>query len=358
MARAVLESLAVRPGQRVAAGEVLARLDPTLPEADRAALRAEARALAAEIARIEAELAGRPLAVRNGETALQAEVLERRSAATAVRLAALDAAREGLARERDLAAALVPQLEEQLALAREVEARRADLAARRAAPESTAIEARAARIGAETALGANALRLAEIDRHLRALRDEAHALTAETRRALAETLPPLRLRAAQVDDALGKAGRLADLSALRAPRAGTVIAIAPGGPGAVMAEGEALISLIPADAPLLVEVMVPSRDVGRLSPGDAVALKVDAFPWRRFGAGEGRIESIGPLSIAPEGGGAPLHPVRVALVAPPPQAALLPGMTLSVEVRTGTRTVLDFFLDPLMRGLSESLREP
>ena len=36
----------------------------------------------------------------------------------------------------------------------------------------------------------------------------------------------------------------------------------------------------------------------------------------------------------------------------------MPGMTVSAEIKTGTRTVLDYFLEPLMRGVNESLREP
>ena len=96
--------------------------------------------------------------------------------------------------------------------------------------------------------------------------------------------------------------------------------------------------------------------------GDLVTVKIDAFPWRRFGLAEGRIDSLGPVSLTPEGGTEALHPAHVTLLTPPqhlpPGIVLLPGMTLSAEVRTGTRSVLDFFLDPLQRGLSESLREP
>ena len=62
MTRAVLRDLLVRPGDRVRAGQVLARLDPTLPEADRAALMAERDSVAAQIARLRAELSGQPLA--------------------------------------------------------------------------------------------------------------------------------------------------------------------------------------------------------------------------------------------------------------------------------------------------------
>ena len=78
--------------------------------------------------------------------------------------------------------------------------------------------------------------------------------------------------------------------------------------------------------------------------------------------GQGRIDSLGPVSVTPKGGTVARHPARIQLLAPPPNLpkgmVLVPGMTLSAEVKTGTRSVLDCFLDPLERGLPESLREP
>ena len=147
-----------------------------------------------------------------------------------------------------------------------------------------------------------------------------------------------------------------------APQAGVVISVAPGGVGAIMAEAEPLVVLIPTDAGLVADLTIASSDLGRVAVGDLVTLKIDAFPYRRFGLGQGRIDSLGPVSVTPEGGTEARHPARILLLAPPPDLppgmAWVPGMTRSAEVRTGTRSVLDYFLDPLERGLSESLREP
>jgi HlyD family secretion protein len=53
-----------------------------------------------------------------------------------------------------------------------------------------------------------------------------------------------------------------------------------------------------------------------------------------------------------------LDPAGLRLEAMPEGAVLLPGMTLGAEVRTGTRSILDYFIDPLLRGFNERLREP
>lgn len=316
-ARAVLQELLVRPGDVVVAGQVLARLDATMPMADRAALTSEQRSLWAEIARYEAEITGAAMAVTAPETAEQVKILGQRRAMTRTRMAA---------------------------------------------PQIDALTARAARLGVESDLTGLRARQSELARTLRKAQDDRAVFVADQTREATEALPRLRLRLTQIDDALSKANRLTALTELVAPRAGVVISVAPGGVGAIMAEGEALVVLIPSDARLLAEISINSADLGRVAAGDLVTLKVDAFPYRRFGTGEGRIDSLGPVSFTPEGGSVALHPARVAVLAAPdglpPGAALLPGMTLSAEVKTGTRTVLDYFLDPLERGLSESLREP
>ncbi len=362
MARAVLLELLVRPGDVVVAGQVLARLDATLPQADRAALAAEKRSLEAEIARIAADLAGLPFAAPGPEAALQSDLQRRNGQTASARRAALNGAIAAQHEQVAIETAMGRGLDERLSIAREVEAKRSELAARHAAPELEALAARATRLTAEADVSAHKARLAELSRRTRAAEDDLAVFNLDLNREAANALPRLRLRLSQIDDALQKAERLAALSDLVAPRAGAVISVAPGGIGAVMTENEPVVVLVPSDTTLLADIAVPSSELGRIAVGDLVTVKIDAFPWRRFGLAEGRIDSLGPVSLTPEGGTEALHPAHVTLLTPPqhlpPGIVLLPGMTLSAEVRTGTRSVLDFFLDPLQRGLSESLREP
>ena len=361
-ARAVLTALLVRPGDLVVAGQVLARLDATLPQADRAALTSEKRSLKAEIARAEAEVSGTALIIRTAEDAQQAAVLTQHRALVAARLAALDAAIAGLQAEAATLGAMAPALAERLIIAHQVEDMRQDLADRNAAPKIDALVARAARLTAEAEVSALQARQSDLARRLRAAHDDRAVFAADLSRDAAESLPRLRLRLTQIEDALFKASHLAALTEIVAPQAGVVISVAPGGVGAIMAEADPLVVLIPTDAGLVADLTIASSDLGRVAVGDLVTLKIDAFPYRRFGLGQGRIASLGPVSVTPEGGTEARHPARISLLALPPDLpqgmTLVPGMTLSAEVRTGTRTVLDYFLDPLERGLSESLREP
>lgn len=363
MTRAVLTELNVRPGDVVVAGQLLARLDPTLPQADRSALQAERRSIAAQLARLEAELDGRTPPPGTGlETRLQAEVLASRGELAARRRAALEGQVAALTQEIAAARGQTGALQQRADIAREIEDLRATLADRQVGSHLTELEARATRLAIETDLASHRRLLSDLQRQLRAVQDERALFDITERRDLIEALPPLNLRLAQIDDALTKADRLGTLSDLTAPRDAVVVAVAPGGVGAVMAEGEAVITLVPRDADLVAEIHLPTAEVGLVAPGDPVVLKLDAFPWRRSGVAQGRLQSLSPTSFTPEGQTSPQQPARVTDLAPPPGlppgASLQPGMTLTAEVRTGSRTILDYLLDPLMRGLSESLREP
>lgn len=358
MVRAVLAELLVKPGDKVRAGQVLARLDASMAAADQAALRAEAANVAAEIARRRAELSGGAPAPGEGANGIPAL----RRAEVRAEETALERGIAGLRAALSMETALIADLQEQLRIALEIEAMHRELAQRKSGTELEAKAASSARLGAEVSLSTARARRADLDRQIGALTDQMALNAARRRREAAEALSALTLRAEQIAEALQKADRLAELSVLTAPRDGTVVSVAPGGPGAVMTESETILAIIPSDAGFLAEVTLDSASIGRVAVGDPVRLKIDAFPWRRSGEALGVIESLAPLSYDPETGGGARHPLRIRITALPDRLAagahLTPGMTLSADIETGTRTVLDFFLDPLARGLSESLREP
>ncbi len=356
-AGAVLMELMVKPGDNVVAGQVLARLDARLAEADRKALSVEAEALRARIARLQAEKAGG--AVGQG---VEADLMaERESLATAQR-AQLQAARDALAKALEAEVAAGPALEERRAIASEIARMRDTLALKQSGSRLQALEARMVVIEADAQAQAHLARLSDLGERLAQAEAALAAFEADRSRQISEELAGLAPRLAEVEERLAKAALLAGQSDLRAPRPGVVISVARGGPGSRMAEGEAVVVLVPSDVPLVAEIGIRSAETGQIAPGDPVTLKIDAFPWRRHGMLEGALLDVSHASYTPEGGTEALHSGRVSLGGTltdlAPGTGLLPGMTLSAEIKTGSRTVLTYFLEPLMRGLSESLREP
>ena len=173
---------------------------------------------------------------------------------------------------------------------------------------------------------------------------------------------------------LAKAVRMNDLVVLTAPEDGIVLEVAKRSVGSVLREAEPLVTMVPTSAPLIAEVMIDSADVGYTKLGDEVAIKVDAFPYQRHGLLEGRLRAIGEDSVSTLAPGTVtpaanlpipgvVHRSQVALDdgrlhALPEGTRLIPGMTLTAEIKVGSRSVISYFLYPLMRAVNEAIREP
>ena len=362
MTRAVLKELLVKPGDRVHAGQVLARLDSTLTDADRAALDVERRALSAKVARLQAELSGVAMASGGADLAMEAAVMTQRADLAAAQRNQLAAAIQSLHQQIAAETGADAGLTERQEIAREIEGMRAALAQRQSGSHLAALEARLVRIEAETAFDQHFARLDDLRQRLAQAEAALRAFESDRKRLLTEALAEVVPRLAEVEEQLTKADRLAALADLRAPLPGVVLSVAKGGPGSLMAESDPVVVLVPTDVPLIAEVGIKSSEVGTIAMGDPVTVKVDAFPWRRNGSLTGVLQDVSHGSFTPEGGTQALHSGRVTLSGGlsdlAPGAGLLPGMTVSAEIKTGTRTTLDYFLDPLMRGMTESLREP
>jgi HlyD family secretion protein len=141
----------------------------------------------------------------------------------------------------------------------------------------------------------------------------------------------------------------------------------------VAQEAEPIVTMVPSTATLIADVMIASSDVGYTKGGDEVQLKVDAFPYQRHGLLTGRLKSIGQDSVgtgsnpnAPQAGPSSTgvyHRSRIELTDAslryqPSGTQLIPGMTVTAEIKVGSRSVISYFIYPIIRGLGESIREP
>lgn len=367
MGSSVLRALHVKPGQNVEEGDVLAVLDSTFTEADRDTLEAQRRALVAKRARIDAELAGQSdfQAEAGPEAEIERRLMARRSDFLAARQAAFSTDLEALDAMLRSERVAVEGLEAQLALAREVEEMRAQLLEDNVGSRLSVLTAESARLDAEHRLRGHRARIEELTHEQVSKRADRDAFLGDWERQSLEDLTRIGPELERLEEQLSKAARLDALTLLRAPRAGVVLETARRAPGSVVREGDAVVTLVPSGVPLIAETGLRSADIGRLQPGDTAVIKVDSYPWRRYGTLPGRLRAISRESYpsGEEGPGArALHRGQIvldpeAVAALPPEMALIPGMTLGAEIKVGERSVLEFFLSPLIRGMQESLRE-
>ena len=347
-----IEQIRVKPGDVVRKGDVLATLDPTFAQADRGALTTQRDALAAKRERIQAELDGTPFA--EGAQTLEATLYRQRQSQYHSRMA--EFAGKLISREADIEAAAQNQasLTQQLIVAREVEAMRETLYRGQTGSKLNYLDSQATRMRTERDLRAAATQLNDARQAARTMHADRQDFADGWRRELLESLVKLRADAAAVDEALTKATRLTDLVSLIAPEDGVVLDVARRSVGSVLHEAEPLVTLVPAGAPLIAEIAIGSSDVGYAKAGDSVVVKVDAFPYQRYGMVAGHLRSIGEDSFA--GGDAHYHRGQVSL--DNSTLRLIPGMTVTAEIKVGSRSVISYFLYPITRALNESIREP
>lgn len=147
---------------------------------------------------------------------------------------------------------------------------------------------------------------------------------------------------------------------------GGVIATQMVKPGQGVQAGQPLMSLVPGDGRLEAELLVPSRAIGFIEPGDKVLLRYQAFPYQKFGHQEGRVASISRSALTTGELGAlvgnatqsePFYRVTVsltrqAITAYGKQETLKPGMLLDADILGEKRRLIEWVFEPLysLRG--------
>ncbi len=148
---------------------------------------------------------------------------------------------------------------------------------------------------------------------------------------------------------------------LIAPTAGIVQQLAIHTVGGIVTPAQELMIIVPQSAELEIEAYVENKDIGFVYEGQSAAIKLDAFPFTQYGTLDGEIEDISDDAITDEDRGL-IYKTRVSLKRSMIQVEdklvkLGPGMAASVEIKTGQRRLIEFFLAPLLKYKHESIRE-
>jgi hemolysin D len=371
----IIRSIDVRIGQFVKKGERLATLDPTDADADNAQLRLKFDSLDTQVKRLEAELAGKAAPAATGahgtlsaDTLLQDKLTGERRANFAAQMARLD---QNIGKTR---AALETNLRDQQALGertkslREVESMQERLVAQQFGAKVNLLDARNKRMEVERDYTLSKNQEPEIRRELGGLEAEKQAFINGWRQKIMEDMLGLSRDRDATAEQMKKGTLRRGMIMLNAPVDAMVLDIAKLSQGSVAQAAEHMFTLVPIGAALDAEVQIDSLDVGHVKPGDAVHIKLDAFPFQKHGTLDAKVRTLSEDAFKREtpspGTGTDAYYVsrldlgKIPLKHMEPHARLLPGMTLTAEIVTGRRTVLSYLLWPLTKGMNEAIREP
>ena len=181
-------------------------------------------------------------------------------------------------------------------------------------------------------------------------REKASKELKETRQQLAEFLQRIEKYA----DNLRR-------TVIRSPVNGIIRSLKVSTRGAVVQPGETILDIVPSNDRLIIEAHLPIGDIGYIHPGQPARIKLASSDSRKFGDIDGTVMNISPDTVTTERGRT-YYPVRVAAEKPYFESKglkynLYPGMIVMVYVQTGTRSVLEYLLDPFLNTLSLSMQE-
>jgi hemolysin D len=366
-----VKAIHVRDGQRVRVGEVLIELDGTAVEADRNRIinelnsarldAARARALIEAVDDDRKPILSRPPGVSDQAWLESLQLLEGHFREYRARMSLLDAdiAQKQAAEASTLAQ--VRKLEASLPIVQQRAKNFRKLSEADNVPADLFLQREQARLDMEGDLATNRSRLKEIAAALTAAREQKTALMAEIRRTHLDALDEATRKTAAYEQERVKADSRNSLMQLTAPVDGTVQQLAVHTVGGVVTEAQALMAIVPDEDALEVEAMVDNQDIGFIREGQDAEIKVQTFPYTKYGLIHGTVTSVSGDAINDDKKGL-VYSARVRMAKRTMQVDgrtvnLTPGMAVTVEMKTGQRRLIEFFLNPLLQVRHESLRE-
>ncbi|WP_295485196.1 HlyD family type I secretion periplasmic adaptor subunit [uncultured Pseudomonas sp.] len=370
---AVITAIRVSDGQAVRAGEVLVELDASASSAD--VKRISSELLAAEVDRARASAMLESInsnqapgalssylpdanteQVQATQRWLQGQYLEMRNAMDQV-----SAEIEQRSAEIQSAKAMVASIKQTLPISRRLAEDYRRLLEQQYVPRHAYLEKQQVFLDQERDLAVHQAKVIELNASRKEAERRREGTLAQTRRSMLDLQQHAEQQIATKTQELRKAEQRDHLMRLVAPVDGTVQQLAIHTIGGVVTAAQPLMVIVPSDQPVEVEAMLENKDVGFVRKGQQATVKVETFTFTKYGTVPGEVVSVSNDAIEDEKRGL-IYSSRVRLLQDyievgEHQVALSPGMSVTAEIKTDRRKVIDYFLSPLRRHVNESLGE-
>lgn len=143
---------------------------------------------------------------------------------------------------------------------------------------------------------------------------------------------------------------------ITAPVNGYINSIAVNNIGEAVTSAQQIATIVPSDTPIEMVCYVKNMDIADIEIDMDAEIKLEAYPYNKYGTVKGTVKYISPSSFNSEQLGS-VYLVKLEIVDVPEKINIVSGLSGSVEIKTDKRTVMEYFLDPIMKGFGESLKE-
>jgi hemolysin D len=388
----VVHFIHVQDGQKVKAGDVLIEIDTTISAAERDRLRNDYTQAMLDTARLKAalELDGDPVksfvapeAASETQMTLQKSLLANQVDEIRAKLSDLDHQIAQNTGNRDAVASTITKLTESIPYLEKRAQARKSLLDKGYGSKLDYLTIEQDLIEHQQELQVQKGRLAEAEGAIEAHRQQRRQAEDEYKHTALKDLAEAEQKSTSLHEQLLQAAQKYRLQTLTAPVDGTVQQLIVHTEGGVVTPAQVLMSIVPVDSRLEIEAMVSNKDIGFVHAGEEAEIKIDTFNFTRYGLLHGKVQSVsqdaivhdkpqdssgnkqhtGDESESSEPQGQELvYSARVSLEKTQMQiddrlVSLSPGMAVTVEIKTGSRRIIEYLLSPLLRHKQQAMRE-
>jgi hemolysin D len=364
----VVKTIAVEEGQHVKAGDLLVELDSTATGADAASTRQQLNAARLEVARLRVVLG-----LDKGKAPAKPDDISREEFDLAMSLA-----KSQTVEQQHHLASLTQEIERQksnMASAKADQAKAAEtlpLVQERAEMSRKMVEggviskmdylkAEQELVDLEREADSAAAKVKEAKAAIASLDQQRQQAKSEFERDRMTELTEAETKVKSLTEEVTKADQRKSLQRIVSPVDGVVQQLQVHTIGGVVEAAKPLMQIVPENATVEIEAKILNKDIGFVHEGQQAVIKMEAFPFTRYGTLDGKVTEVSDDAIEDEKLGL-LFTARIGVPNPEllvddKMMPLSPGMMASVEIKTGDRTIMEFILSPVARAAGEAGRE-
>ena len=369
----IIDSIDVREGTEVQAGDVVIRLENTIPAAVMTEVQARIFELQALEARLLAERDGadeitfpKELRLKVGDAAAQEamrgqrDVFASRKALLSDRLTVLEQTRAGIESEIEGLGGQIASAERQLSLLDDEMGTVTTLLDRQLAQRSRLQELQREQARLEGTVASNQAAIGTAQQRIEESTLRMAELRASEANSVVEQLRATRASAYELRQKLAEAQDVLRRTEITAPIPGVVVNVNVSTVGGVIAPGQPLMDIVPSDDKLVIQATIDPLDIDQVSIGLPATVWLSALNRRSQTGIEGKVKTISADRITDPRTGAAYYLSRIELDPEDVERSeipLQPGMSAEIMIRTGERTTWDYVSAPISRAISRGLRE-
>ena len=173
---------------------------------------------------------------------------------------------------------------------------------------------------------------------------------------LNSSLSEINGKLSQINAELEKYRLSIEYQKITAPVNGYINSIAVNNIGETVTTAQQVVTIVPADTPVEMVCYVKNMDIADIKVGMDAEIKLEAYPYNKYGTVKGKVKYISPSSFTTEQLGS-VYLVKLDVDDSNPNINVMSGLSGAVEIKIGTQSVMRYFLDPIVKGFGDSMKE-